>query len=560
VTLGRQLRRPDLSTTGARWCEAVLPERSVYRFLARERARLFPPELFADLFQATGRRSVPPSILAVVMVLQRLEGLSDREAADRFAFDVRWRYAAGVADAVAGEETASFAHTVLVDLRARLRRSQDPDRIFRMTCQLARQVGLVGVRRVLDSAPLEDAVTTQDTVTMLRGAIRGLLRACPPPLEAKVRGLLQRDDDDRAPGKPTCDWQDRAAREALVDALVRDAYRAHYALRGQWLDPRVAEAAALLATVTGQDIEETDDGRFVIFEGTAPDRVISTVDRQARHGHKTAAHGFDGYKAHVAVDPDSEVICAAEVSVATAGDAAVAPTLLGDLTPESQGGGQAARAVVYGDSAYGTGTNLAWLEQQRFMPMVKTQLPTAPGGRFAKDQFRIDLATGTVTCPARVTVAIRPVRRGGDGPGSASRVASARCARRAPAASVAESSPSIPARPSWPPPGPASVIPPGWLTIGPPDPRSSASWPISCAAATVAGAPACAAWSASPKTSACWPPRSTSPGSPASACAQPAPAGTSSPPDGGEQLPHTGPATATSMRTTPTTRQRTPAT
>ena len=247
MTLGRQLRRPELPTVGARWCEAALPEGSVYRFLARERTRLFPPELFADLFESTGRRSVPPPILAVVMVLQRLEGLSDREAADRFAFDVRWRYAAGVADAVAGEETASFAHTVLVDFRARLRRSQDPDRIFRVTCQLARQVGLVGVKRVLDSAPLEDAVTTQDTVTMLRGAIRGLLRACPPPLEAKVRGLLQRDDDYRAPGKPACDWTDRAAREQLVDALVRDAYRAHYALRDQRLDPRVAEAAALLA-------------------------------------------------------------------------------------------------------------------------------------------------------------------------------------------------------------------------------------------------------------------------------------------------------------------------
>jgi Transposase DDE domain/Transposase domain (DUF772) len=388
-----------------------LPEGSVYRFLAREQARLFPPELFADLFQPTGRRSVPPSILAVVMVLQRLEGLSDREAADRFAFDVRWRYAAGVADAVAGEETASFAHTVLVDLRARLRRSADPDRIFRVTCQLARQVGLVGVRRVLDSAPLEDAVTTQDTVTMLRGAIRGLLRVCPPPLAAEVRGLLDRDDDYVAPGKPACDWEDRAAREELVDALVRDAYRAHYALRGQRLDPRTAEAAALLATVTGQDIEETSDGRFRIFEGTAPDRVISTVDPQARHGHKTAAHGFDGYKAHVAVDPDSEVICAAEVSQAATGDAVVAPTLLGDLVPGQ--GERATRAVVYGDSAYGTGANLAWLDRQQLTPMVKAQLPTAPGSRFAKDQFRIDLDAGTVTCPARVTTPILPATRGG---------------------------------------------------------------------------------------------------------------------------------------------------
>ena len=139
MTLGRQLRRPELPTVGARWCEAALPEGSVYRFLARERGQLFPPELFADLFESTGRRSVPPSILAVVMVLQRLEGCSDREACDRFAYDLRWRYAAVVDD-----ETPGFVHTVLVELRARLRTSTDPDRIFRVTTELARQAGLVG--------------------------------------------------------------------------------------------------------------------------------------------------------------------------------------------------------------------------------------------------------------------------------------------------------------------------------------------------------------------------------------------------------------------------------
>jgi hypothetical protein len=95
----------------------------------------------------------------------------------------------------------------------------------------------------------------------------------------------------------------------------------------------VAEAAALLATVTGQDIEETSDGRFRILEGTAPDRVLSTVDPQARHGPKTTAHGFDGSKGHIAADPDSEIITAAEVSTATSGDAVVALTLLGDLVP-----------------------------------------------------------------------------------------------------------------------------------------------------------------------------------------------------------------------------------
>jgi hypothetical protein len=156
------------------------------------------------------------------------------------------------------------------------------------------------VRRVLDSAPLYDAVATQDTVTLLRGAIRGLLRACSPELAATVRVALARDDDYQAAGKPVCDWDDPAAREQLVDALFRDGYRALGALRGLRLGPEVAQAAELLATVIGQDIEETADGRFAIAQGVAPDRVISVVDPQARHGHKSNARGFDGYKGHVA--------------------------------------------------------------------------------------------------------------------------------------------------------------------------------------------------------------------------------------------------------------------
>lgn len=99
-----------------------------------------------------------------------------------------------------------------------LRASADPGRIFRVTYELARQVRRVGVRRMLDSAPLEDAVTTQDTVTVIRGAIRGLLRACPPPLAAKVRGLLRREDDYTTPGEPACDWQDRAAAPVVCRA------------------------------------------------------------------------------------------------------------------------------------------------------------------------------------------------------------------------------------------------------------------------------------------------------------------------------------------------------
>jgi hypothetical protein len=123
--MGRADRQGDLFDDVVRFCEGSLPANSVYGFLARERDRLFPDELFEDLFQTSGRRSVPPSVVATVMVLQRLDGLSDREAVDRYAFDVRWRYAAGVGGYAAGG-WSRFAHTVLVDMRERLRRSARP--------------------------------------------------------------------------------------------------------------------------------------------------------------------------------------------------------------------------------------------------------------------------------------------------------------------------------------------------------------------------------------------------------------------------------------------------
>jgi transposase len=231
ITLGLAERQGRLGNVAVARYEAELPERSIYRLLHRERERLFPDELFANLYVQHGRRSVPPSILAVVMVLQRLEGCSDREAVDRFAYDLRWRYAAGVDDEMPG-----FGHTVLVELRARLRASADPDRIFRVTTELARRVGLVGVRRVLDSAPLFDAVATCDTITLVRGGIRGLLRALPVELAAAVRAALVRDDDYQQPGKPVCDWDDPAAREELVDALFRMA-------TGRWV-PCAASSSA----------------------------------------------------------------------------------------------------------------------------------------------------------------------------------------------------------------------------------------------------------------------------------------------------------------------------
>ena len=118
MTLGRASQQSGLADPISRFCGDVLAPNSIFVFLHEHRDRLFPDGLFADLFAQVGRRSVPPSVVATVMVLQRLEGLSDREAVDRFTFDARWRYAAGVGDWDTGR--AGFVHTVLVDMRERL--------------------------------------------------------------------------------------------------------------------------------------------------------------------------------------------------------------------------------------------------------------------------------------------------------------------------------------------------------------------------------------------------------------------------------------------------------
>jgi hypothetical protein len=226
------------------------------------------------LFSGKGRRSVPPSVVAVVMVLQRLEGLSDREAVDRFTFDARWRYAAG-AGGWDGQRRTSFAHTVLVDMRERLRRSDRPDRVFEVALQAARVAGLVGRRRALDSTPLYDAVSTMDTVTLIRSAIRGLLAAADPVLAAQLRATIRSGDGYTSNAKPVIDWDDPAVREHLVESRADDAYAMLACLYRRRLAEPVAQAAQLLATVTGQDLEQGDDGVLRIARKVAPDRVHS---------------------------------------------------------------------------------------------------------------------------------------------------------------------------------------------------------------------------------------------------------------------------------------------
>jgi len=413
MSLGPTPRQGDVFRDTTEFCGSRVKPSSIYALLHRECLSLFPDELFADLFADIGRRSVPPMVVAVVMVLQRLEGLSDREAVERFTFDARWKYAAGGLPF----DYPGFAHTVLVDMRARLARSDRPKRIFERSREVATEAGLVGVRRVLDSTPLYDAVATMDTVTLVRSAIRGVLAAAAAEAAVKaedrepaLRAVLRRDDDYRKSGKPACDWEDAEARLALVDALARDGQALLEALEGTPLPTPLGEAAALLATVIGQDLEDGPDGRIRIARRVAKDRVISTVDPDARHGHKTSHRSFDGFKGHVALDPDSELITATAVTPGNAGDAGVVPELLApELAAADETDAPAEPETepltVYGDSAYGAGAVLETLRDAGAVSRCKVQPSHALPGRFSKDAFTVDLAARTVTCPAgRVAV------------------------------------------------------------------------------------------------------------------------------------------------------------
>ena len=385
-----------------------LREGSIYRLLADHGRAMFKDDYFADCYTDSkrGRPTIPARVMATVMILQAFEGLSDREACDRLEVDLRWQAACGVDT---GAE--AFPPTALVGQRNRLRASARPRRLFEDTKVVATETGAMKHRaRVLDSTPIFDAVATEDTVTQLRASIRKVLVALDQagsPLAATVRGVLLRDDDYATSGKPPCDWDDRAAREALVDALVRDALVALDALDGQEIPASANSAVELLALVAGQDVEEGEDGIFRIVRKVAKDRVISTVDPEARHGHKSRNRHFDGYKAHLSIDPDSELIDEVVATPANTPDREAASDLLAPHADEED------KPEVLGDSAYADGATRDTLERQGFTVTAKCPPVRNATGLFTKDRFDVDLEANTVTCPAGQRVTINPTRDGG---------------------------------------------------------------------------------------------------------------------------------------------------
>jgi Transposase DDE domain/Transposase domain (DUF772) len=382
----------DEEMDAATWCRHLVPQGSVYAFLAGHRHQLFPPELFADVArQGGGHPSVPAEVVATVMVLQALEGLSDREAISALRRDIAWKVACGLR-----LDDEGFHPTVLVYWRARLRASARPRRIFDAVRQVVEATGVLKGRgrRVLDSTILEDAVATQDSVTQLVAAIRRVRRLVPGARQVKVGA----HDYDR-PGKPDCAWDDPQATQALVSGLVNDALALLAAVAEVDLDAEQAEAVALLALVAGQDVEPGErPGSWRIARRVAQDRVISVVDPQARHARKTSAHKRDGYKGHLAAEPESGLVTECALTAASVADG---PTGVGLLGAEQPG------LEVLGDSAYGGGATRAALRAAGHTQTIKPiPLQSAVPGGFTIHDFRIDRQAGMVRCPAGITAPI----------------------------------------------------------------------------------------------------------------------------------------------------------
>jgi hypothetical protein len=412
----------------------LVPAGSMFAFLAAHRAEVFPDADYADLFAppGVGRPSLPATRMAAVLTLQALHDYSDRETAEAARFDVRWKAAAG-----APLDDPGFDPSSLVYWRNRIARSARPDRINDAVRAVVRETGVLKGRRrrAVDSTILADAVATQDTVTQLVSAIRKVAREVPGAAEQIARVCTGHDYSK--PGKPKIDWDDPAAKDALVSALVSDANAVVAAWQGRDLEERAASALALLALVAGQDVEPAEgsdgtDGRWRIARQVAGDRVISTVDPDARHTRKSPEARRDGYRAHVAACPETGIITDEKLTGATgtgnsdpavageflaaeaAGDGTAAAGAAGQPGPDAaspgSGGGEEPLAW-YGDSAYGTGDLRDAIDKAGHQAVIKPKPLAAPvQGGFTVDDFTVSEEQGTVTCPAGNTVPLSRTR------------------------------------------------------------------------------------------------------------------------------------------------------
>lgn len=368
---------------------------SFHAQLALAGPQVFPDDAFDDLYCGTnGRPSVPPAQMALLVLLPYHAGVSDQEAIDRSAYDLRW---AAVLRRTAG--TPLCARTTLVLFRARLALHGASERLFARALQHAKEEGLLpaGTLRVLlDTKPIVGRGAVEDTFNLLARSMDRLLRvlaeAAGEPVAAWAAAhdlaTYVRSREQSLKGGAEVDWSDCRARQAFLTQVVTAARRllTLAAERLPTLGPGAAGTvrteSELLTALLAQDVTErpssgssgssAGEGEVELREGTARDRIPSATDPERRHGHKSASKKFTGHKARVAVEPESQLIVDVEVLAGNAGDAEGA---LAQVEAVEARTGQAVDETV-GDCAFGSGaTRQAFADADR---TLRTKVPGTP--------------------------------------------------------------------------------------------------------------------------------------------------------------------------------------
>jgi hypothetical protein len=399
----RELFRPDNAML------AHVGEGSFYGFLAREGSRLFRDEDFGDLYGDRGRPSVPPSQMCILVVLQVRESVSDQEAVDRTAYDIRWKVALGVE-----LEDKLCAKSTLQLFRANLLLNERYLQLFEASVAACRKQGLGASKKLevaIDSTPVFGRGAVKDTYNLVSDAIRKVIEdACRlkgwDREEVIAEQGLGRHFGSSFKGESDLDWSEPEERRALLAQLVADArialQLAKKGLQGHAKDsPKtrdLRESQALLSRILAQDIDDDpgDGGGPQIRKGTAKDRVISTTDPEMRHGHKSHSKGFDGYKASLVVDTADGVILATGVRAGNVPDRESAVELI-----EAAGRSMGTKAeCVLGDTAYGDLGTRRKIEGLGAEVVAKAPPNSTRKGTFKRDRFRVDERRAVATCPA----------------------------------------------------------------------------------------------------------------------------------------------------------------
>ena len=390
-----------------------LPDGSFFALLAEHGNRIVCDEDFAECYsERMGRPSIPPSLLARVLLLQYRCGLSDEQAMESVAWDLRWKVALGLA-----VDHRGWHPTSLTKFRARLLLHGKERLALESSLRLAEGLGMLDApaEQIVDSTPMLGAAATQDTVRLVRHGVKRLIDAVATVEEQAARTLadgLEFEYQDPSE-KPDCRWRIKAERERMLTRVAQDAERALRAVEqaeGLIDDETVAEAHGFLRELLGQDFDVDDDGVPRLHRGTRQGRIISTVDPEIRHGRKSESQRFDGFKLHVAVTNSQEpLITAVEVGDASAHDGAQAKELI-DQQPEEL---QPDR--ILGDSAYGDQQTREDMQQRGVEVLARVPEGEVRQERIGKREFQIDLEAGTVTCPEGHVVAIpQQARRDGE--------------------------------------------------------------------------------------------------------------------------------------------------